>query len=347
MNPRLFWHRLTHWEYWPFTLIYYPMFPVWLYFSVKARSFFFFNAANPTMKNGGMAMESKMDIYENIPDRYIPTTFLVKKGANIDLVLKRIEQNAIKFPCIAKPDIGMKAFAVEKLFSVEDLKLYLAKTPSNFLVQEFIPYQKEVGIFYVRYPGETKGRITGIVSKEFLSVTGDGKSSLLELIKKDARSHLQLKILRKRLMAEELHSILREGELKVLVPYGSHTRGAKFVDMTHLVNPKLEETINTICTQIKGFYYGRLDVLYDTFEGLTEGKNFSIIELNGAGSECTHIYDPKHSLLFAWREITKHWNHLCNISIINHRNGHPYLSYKAGRAMLKAHDELESQLKMI
>ena len=59
---RLTWHRITHWEYWPFWVIYYPLFPVWAFFSLRARSFFFFNAANPTMENGGMAMESKNDI---------------------------------------------------------------------------------------------------------------------------------------------------------------------------------------------------------------------------------------------------------------------------------------------
>lgn len=346
MSIKLFWHRLTHWEYWPLRVIYYPLFPVWLYFSAKARSFFFFNAANPSMKNGGMAMESKMDIYKNIPPQYIPKTLLVKKGTTLVAASRLIEGQHIKFPCIAKPDIGMKAFAVEKLFCEDDLQRYLEKTPSDFLVQEFIPYEKEVGIFYVRYPGAFNGKITGIVAKDFLTVTGDGKSSLLDLIKRDARSYLQLPSLQERL-GDALHTIPENGTKQILVPYGSHTRGAKFLDWTHLTNARLEKTLNTICTQIDGFYYGRLDILYDSFDSLSEGKDFRVIEVNGAGSEATHIYDPKHSLFFAWREIARHWNHMCNISIINHKKGHPYLSYKAGRIMLKEHDALESQLKLV
>lgn len=346
MNLKLLWHKITHWEYWSLEAIYYPLFPVWLYFSIKARSFFFFNAVNPSMKNGGMAMESKMDIYKKVPKKYIPCTFLVERGDAFFAVLRQMEANNIEFPCIAKPDIGMKAFGVEKLYSKDDLKAYLQKTPSNFLIQEFIPYQKEVGIFYVRYPGESEGRITGIVGKEFLKVIGDGKSTLLELIKKDARSHLQLKALKKRI-GNEFHLILDEGEERILVPYGSHTRGAKFIDFSHLINPNLTQTLNTICTQINGFYYGRLDVLYDSFEGLSDGENFSVIEVNGAGSEATHIYDPKHSLFFAWREVTRHWSHMCNISIMNHAKGHPYLSYRAGREMLKANSVLEQQLKLV
>ncbi len=346
MNLKLTWHRLSHWEYWPLWAIYYPLFPVWLFFSLKARSFFFFNAANPSMKNGGMAMESKMDIYDKIPSRFIPKTVFVQRDSALKDVLLKISEKKIEFPCIAKPDIGMKAFGVEKLNSTEALQNYLLKTPGDFLIQEFIPYVKEVGIFYVRYPDEVIGKITGIVSKEFLTVTGDGKSSVLQLIKKNARSHLQLKKLREK-WGKKLEDVLRENEEMVLVPYGSHTRGAKFIDLTYKTNDELEEAINAVCTKIEGFHYGRLDVLYDSFDDLCAGKNFSVIEVNGAGGEATHIYDPRHSLFFAWREIARHWNHLCKISMINHEKGHPYLSYKAGRAMLRQHEALESQLKLV
>ncbi len=346
MSGRLIWHRITHWEYWPFWLIYYPMFPVWLYFSIKARSFFFFNAANPLMKNGGMAMESKNDIYGMIPKKNIPETVLVEKSTTIETVLKSLRKHNIDFPCIAKPDIGMKAFGVDKIHNEFELQAYIDRTPERFLVQELIPYQKEVGIFYVRLPGEEKGRITGIVSKEFLAVVGDGKRTVLQLIKANPRSHFQLKALLEK-FGDELNRVLESGEQFILVPYGSHTRGAKFIDVTDKLNDGLLEVIDSICRQMPEFYYGRLDVLYNTFEELSEGKNFRIIEVNGAGGEATHIYDPKHSLFFAWREITRHWGYMCKISILNHRKGHPYLSYRAGREMLKANSVLEQQLKLV
>ena len=76
------------------------------------------------------------------------------------------------------------------------------------------------------------------------------------------------------------------------------------------------------------------------FELLKEGKNFSIIELNGSGSEPTHMYDPKHSVFFAWREILRHWDLMCKISIINHKRGVPYMTRKEGLAMLKANKQL-------
>src|SRR5690606_5876503 len=166
---RLKWHRLTHWEYWPLWAIYYPLFPVWLYFSLRARSFFFFNAANPCIKNGGMAMESKMSIYDLMPRQYVPQTLFIDKDESPDAALERILASGITFPFIAKPDIGMKSFGVEKIYDEDQFRNYALKTPSHYLAQKFIQFKNEVGIFYVRTPGETEGEITGIVSKEFLS----------------------------------------------------------------------------------------------------------------------------------------------------------------------------------
>lgn len=341
---KLIWHKITHWEYWPFWLIYYPMAPVWAFYSIKARSIFFFNAANPGMKNGGMAMISKMDIYNMIPDKFIPKTIFIDKDESSELAMERIQEKDITFPFIAKPDIGMKAFGVEKIYNKDEFTKYVRWSPSHFLVQELIQYQKEVGIFYVRKPGESHGKITGVVSKEFLSITGDGESTMTELIKKNPRSHMQLKILEQK-FGDQLQNILEKDENFVLVPYGSHTRGAKFVDISDQINDDLVQTIDEICSQMEDFHYGRLDVLYNTYEELCKGKNFSIIEVNGAGGEATHIYDPKHSLFWAWREVARHWGMLCDISIANKRAGYSYLSFKDGRAMLKQNGALQTQLR--
>jgi hypothetical protein len=77
-------------------------------------------------------------------------------------------------------------------------------------------------------------------------------------------------------------------------------------------------------------------------ESLKQGREFSIIEVNGAGSEPTHMYDPKHSLFFAWKEIVRHWIILWKISRANHKKGHRYLSMKEGIAMFRE-DKLHSQ----
>jgi hypothetical protein len=264
----------------------------------------------------------------------------------INEILETLLRLDIRFPLIAKPDIGMKAFGVYNIEDMDRLQSYIHRISDDFLIQELIEYPKEVGIFYVRLPTEKSGRITGIVSKEFLSVIGNGKDSILQLIKQNPRSYFQLASLKKK-YGNTLDAILAKGKKFILVPYGSHTRGAKFFDDSDKASEKLLHKIDSICSQIPGFYYGRLDVLFSSFEELSMGKKFSIIEINGAGSEPTHIYDPRHSLFFAWKEIIRHWKLLYQISRINNQKGHGYLSYKDGTAMLRANSKLEAKLKLI
>ena len=51
------------------------------------------------------------------------------------------------------------------------------------------------------------------------------------------------------------------------------------------------------------------------------------MELNGANSEPAHIYDPKTSLIDAYKAIFKHWNILFDISTANHKEGIKYDSF--------------------
>jgi hypothetical protein len=320
------------------------MYFVWFYYSAKARSFFFFNAANPLIKNAGFLMESKKEIYDIIPPQYIPKTLFFKNGTAVDDILKTVADSNISFPCIAKPDIGYKGMGVEKIFALADIAVYSGKINMNFLVQEFIPYPEEVGIFYCRMPDKPNGFISGIVAKEFLIVKGDGVSTLTQLIEKDPRYHLQLKALEK-IYGAGLQEVLQKDEAKNLVPYGNHARGAKFVDVSHWADDAFTKTFDAICKQIPEFYFGRLDIMYSNVEDLKAGKNFSIIELNGAGSEPTHIYDPRHSLFFAWQEIARHFKLLCSISIKNHKRGFPYLTVKEGMQMFKENKAVMKNLK--
>ena len=97
---KLRWHRIINWEYWSLEAIYNPLFPAWLYFSLKARSFFFFNAANPSIKNGGMAMESKMDIYQLMHAKNRPETLLVKKDESWTEIKSSLDYSSITYPFI-------------------------------------------------------------------------------------------------------------------------------------------------------------------------------------------------------------------------------------------------------
>ncbi len=327
--------KLFNWEYWPFHIVYIPIYIYWLWLGMRARSFFFFSTSNPTIKNAGFLLESKKEIYDLIPDQYYPATLFFKANTLFRDVIKEIKSSNLQYPLIAKPDIGMQGLAVKKIESDEELIAYLSASKVDFLIQEYIAYENEVGIFYYRYPNEASGKISGIVKKEFLTVTGDGISTIETLLCKDKRSVLQLATLRLSIR-DRLSEVLPAGEKHVLVPYGNHVRGAKFLDESHLIDKMLTSTIDDACKQIDGFYFGRLDIRYNSWEELRNGKNFSIIELNGAGSEPTHMYDPKYSIFHAWKEIIRHLNILARISRMNHKDQRiDYMKLSTGIEMFR------------
>lgn len=336
-------HKLFHWEYWPFQIVYVPIYFLWVYFALKARTIFFFNACNPTMKNGGFIMDSKKEIYDLIPQNYYPKTEFIIEKLDFDVVLKLLNNSEIKIPFIAKPDIGLRGSAVKKINSIDELFAYHCKANFDYLVQSFIPYEHEVGIFYVRFPNEKKGKITGIVSKEFLIVEGNGSSNIEDLIVQNPRYALQLVNLKAE-YGERLKEILPTGEKLNLVPYGNHARGAKFVDSSFLISEKLTNVIDEMCLQIPEFYFGRMDLMYNNWKELEEGKNFSIVELNGAASEPTHIYDPKHSIFFAWKVLAQHITYMYKISVVNYKRGFQYLSHKEGMIQYRLHLEQNNKI---
>jgi hypothetical protein len=324
-----------------------PIYFLWAFYALKSRTIFFFNSSNPTMKNGGFVMESKKEIYDLIPQQFYPKTELVKENCDFEKVLELLNDSQIKFPFIAKPDIGLRGSAVKKINSVTELKNYHNKANFDYLLQDLIPYENEVGIFYVRFPpdasGEKNGEITGIVSKEFLIVEGNGISNIEDLIMKNPRYALQIKILKLE-YGSQLKDILPKGKKLNLVPYGNHARGAKFIDASHLISEKLTKVIDEMCQQIPEFYFGRMDLMYHNWQELEEGKNFAIVEVNGAASEPTHIYDPKHSLFFAWKELARHISYMYKISVQNHKRGFPYLNHKDGMKQYRLHLEQSNKI---
>lgn len=320
------------------------MYFIWVYYALRARTPFFFAAANPSITNGGFLMESKKAIYDIIPPRYIPKTLCFAPDEKPETILSAVAAAGIVFPCIAKPDIGMKGLGVEKIPDSAQLARYAQRIGVPFLVQTFIDFPEEVGVFYCRLPEEEKGRITGIVYKELLIVTGDGQVSVRELIRREPRFLLQLPALEKR-YGEKLDEILSAGETLNLVPYGNHARGAKFIDASHWANERLTATIDTICRQIPGFYFGRLDIKYLSLEALERGEHFLLVEVNGAGSEPTHMYDPDHSIFFAWKEIRRHLGLCYKTSVQNHRKGVPYLTWREGLKMFADNAAMVKKLK--
>jgi hypothetical protein len=340
--------KLFNWEYWSFNAVYGPIYIVYLLLCLKPRNLFFFNATNPSIAYGGFLMERKSDIYKIIPQSYYPPTWLITLPKTANLLGTQLQKMGLHFPMIIKPDIGGKGRGVKKVHTIDEAFDYIQKNSTfPMLAQNLIPYANEVGLFYYKLPNQKTGVISGIVAKEFLQVIGNGINTIEELLGQQQRGILQIAAL-KTTNQINLNEILPNNQTKVLVPFGNHARGAKFLNWSHKITPQLTSSFNKICGNIPGFYYGRLDVMYQTWEELERGENFAIVELNGAGSEPTHIYDPKHSIFYAWKEIIKHWWIMLQIAEQNKKqNNGNYLSWKEGINMFKQNATIEKKLDVM
>ncbi|MBC8154957.1 MAG: hypothetical protein H7Z72_18835 [Bacteroidetes bacterium] len=329
-----FFIRLRSWEYWPFSVVYVPVFVYWLWLSLKARSFFFFSAGNPSIESGGLLGESKIDILDKISDEFKPKTLFVVASTPVDTVFERVAAAGLTFPIIAKPNAGERGWRVEKIDHWESLVHYSQSSPVDFLIQEYVDYPLEFGVFYYRMPGETQGTISSIVQKEFLSVTGNGRDCIDTLIRQNDRARLQLDALTDR-YGDELERIPAPGETVVLMPIGNHSRGTKFLNANHRITPGLTRLFDRISGSIDGFYFGRYDLRCRSVADLYAGTHLRILELNGAGAEPAHIYQPGFSLWAAWGVLLHHWRVLYDISRENHRRGVSYMTFAEARTIYR------------
>lgn len=336
--------KLFKWEYWPTSMFYIPNIPFALYHAIKAKNLAFYTAVNPSIENSGIGTESKYKTLQLIPKSYLPKTVFHKSGTNISATLKKVERMNIEYPLIVKPDIGFRGLLVSKIHSKEALLSYLKKYTIDIIVQEFLREENECGIFYHRLPGATKGKITSITLKDFLHVIGDGKSSLEILINNNKRVKKYYSFIKNN-SSISLKTIPNEDEKIILSEIGNHCKGTQFINGNHLISEKLEETINNLNQQTEGWFYGRLDVKYTTFEELEKGK-FKVLELNGILAEPTHMYDTsQYNYLGALKEIRTHWKSLYKIARINHDT--KQVPYRSTIGLLKDVNRLKKYTKSI
>lgn len=337
--------KLYKWEHWPSSMFYVPNLPYAFYLAAKAKHSAFFSAANPCIKSSGNGTESKFKTIELIPKKYKPKTIFVTPSNSFEIAIDKLHEKGITFPLIAKPDIGFRGLLVQKIDTEEELKIYLKKYPIAIIIQEFLDYKYECGIFYHKNPNEKEGKITSITLKRFLSVTGDGNSTLKKLILLDNRAQLYIEILEK-IHQDKLIQIPLKGEKIKLSTIGNHSKGTQFLCGAHLITRKLEKTFDSLSDSIPGWFYGRVDIKYNNFEELEEGKNFKILEINGILAEPTHIYDATNYNYFnALKAIRTHWKSLYQVATTNH-NEHQ-IPYKSSKKFIEEMFELRAYTKKI
>ncbi|MEL6660382.1 MAG: hypothetical protein AAFR36_28200 [Bacteroidota bacterium] len=331
-----FWTKWGSWEYWPVYITNIPTVLYWLYYALRSRKLFFFSVVNPVIETGGVLGESKINILRRIPAAYLPkTVYFRQTEADFSSLLAQVNEAGISFPLIVKPDIGERGFLVEKIDGQQELEQYFAKVKVDFLVQEFVDYPVEISVFYYRMPGSQHGTVSSICIKEMLTVQGDGKSTVEELMANSPRASLQLDRFQET-EPELLQRIIPNGKTELLEPIGNHCRGTKFLNGNHFIDGKIHQVFDRVGMQMNDIYYGRFDMKCESMEALRSGEGFKILEFNGVAGEPAHIYDPAYPIRKAYRDVWQHWGVIYEISKVQIAKGVKPMSW--GEAWQRVRD---------
>ena len=169
-------------------------------------------------------------------------------------------------------------------------------------------------------PSDEYGRILSLTIKHFPEVTGDGTSTLRELILRDPRASAFADIYLKR-NHKNLNRVLAHHERYRIVSVGNHVCGAAFEDGSVHITSAVERVVDIIAKEVPGFFIGRFDVRYTSLETLKRGEGLTIVEYNGASGEPTHIWDPRTSVFKTYAELLLHWKYLYAVGAENRARG--------------------------
>jgi membrane protein DedA with SNARE-associated domain len=286
----------------PPLLFYIPLVAQWFALGVRYRSLTLPTAANPSIEAGGLLGESKiacMDLIGPEARKWAAKSVaLVNRPSLTPAQLESLASGAgLSFPLVAKPDIGWRGIGVRLVRDADDLRDYLRGFPADVLLilQEHVPYAGEAGIFYVRKPGERHGRIFSMTFRYYPHVVGDGRSTLRQLIAADPRASWKAD-LHHEALADRLDEVPEAGRMVRLSLVGSSRVGGLYKDACGHVTATLTARFDEIADQMPGFHFGRFDVRFASVERLAVGEDFRIIEVNGAGAEAIHMWDPEFRL---------------------------------------------------
>jgi membrane protein DedA with SNARE-associated domain len=326
--------RLTHWEFWPAWLFYIPVSVYYAWLAIRYRGFSVPTSANPGMATGGFIGESKLDILDGLrhtSPEFVAEAFLLDGQTTTDRLLslhRLCREHKIMLPFILKPDVGQRGNGVRLIRSMRSALKYLEEVESPVVVQRYAAGPHEAGVFYYRFPSEFRGHIFAITEKIFPTITGDGARTVEQLIRADSRAALIARTYLRR-FASRRDEVFAPGEILKLVETGNHAQGCVFRDGMYLHTEALERVIDETSQKLPGFFIGRYDIRYENEEDFKQGRNFQIVELNGATSEATSIYDAHNSLFSAYRTLFRQWRLVFAIGAANRARGYAPSSLRA------------------
>jgi hypothetical protein len=285
-----------------------PMVLQWCWLGLRHGGIALPSAANPGITSGGLVGEGKLEYFRAMgaTARAATADFIAVEqamGASSAAVVARMAAAGLGFPIVAKPDIGWCGHGVRLLADETALRGYLQAFPreETFLLQRYLPDPGEAGLFYMREPEAAQGRLIGILLRDYPCVTGNGRDPISTLIGADPRL--------RRATANERHEcrydparVPAAGEVVRLSTVASTRVGGCYRDGTELATPALAARVDAIAKDMGQFLVGRFDVRFTDLEALRRGE-FAIMEVNGAGSEAVHAWDPKYSIREVYRIV--------------------------------------------
>jgi membrane protein DedA with SNARE-associated domain len=343
----------------PNPVLYIPVGLYYIYLGLRYGSLTLPSASNPKIETGGFMGESKasvMDMVGNDQQKWIAEFVTIYRNGvagekDLENALSLMKGKNLEFPVVAKPDIGWNGYGVRLVEDSNHLLQYISEFPHDekILLQRPVPYDGEAGVFYVRIPGEPSGKIYSITLRYFPFVTGDGKSTLRELIQNDQRTkfradyYLGGKSEHVGFGDKDLDQIPLPGELIRLSFIGSLRVGGLYRNANHLITPELSDRFDKIAKSIPEFYFGRFDVRFESVEKLMKGEGFNIIEINGAGAEAIQAWDPDVTLFSLYREFFKAYKLLFKIGSLNRARGFKPMTFGAFIKAIRHQNRLISQ----
>ncbi|HVI50912.1 MAG TPA: VTT domain-containing protein [Candidatus Sulfotelmatobacter sp.] len=313
----------------PAPLYYVPLVLQWFWLAARFRSLTLPTVANPSIEAGGLLGESKiacMDLIGPACSHWAARSAAIDTSPDIAATARTLEdamtRAGIAYPMMVKPDIGWRGIGVRRLNGPADIEPYLAGYPlgSRLMVQEFVDYDGEAGVFYARMPGEEAGGIFSLTFRYYPFVVGDGRSTLRQLILANERTRWKAE-LHLAAHAAKLDEVLAENECLRLAMVGSNRVGGLYIDGRPWITAAMTARFDEIAKSMPEFWFGRFDVRFKSIEALQAGEDFLILEANGAGSEAIHMWDPNFPLLEGYRTLFAQQSLMFAIGDANRRRG--------------------------
>lgn len=288
------------------------------------------NAVNPALSGlSGLMGLSKLEINKRLNSVFRPKNIFLKTiPKSREILEKKFHEkynHGLLFPLIFKPNIGERCTGVH-FVSEEKLTEFLSENVNleNIIMEEFIETTQEFGLSWIFNPINKKVEIITLTERELLKVTGNGKTSLQNLIIQKCKIssvdlERQNKIIAGFSNLELKEKIIGERTISraASVSYGTISHKIKLPSKQ---KASLEKLVPQIITDFSGLHAGRFDLKSNSLDDLVSGK-CKVLEMNGIAGTPLDIYDNEISIKEKYQILFDYFSRILDIADKNIASG--------------------------